>query len=189
MRAQGLKNAQAAGGQHGDARLLSKMKHVGHAAARQDSSARATDQQRRQIGYDMKKIQQLVQQQLLKLKGQMEQTTLSNVSAVQSAFQGKVLGLTQRADALQKTQSEQKQMTDLALAKNFEILEKRMIKLEHNHDYLDDVLKQMQEKYDGILKEYSESIENFKKEVSEEYVDFFKNRRRIKMELLEQSKE
>lgn len=82
-----------------------------------------------------------MQAQLLKLKGQMDQNVLSNVSAVQGAFQGKVHGLTQRLEQVQQAQAEQRQLTDSALARNFEILEKRMIKLEHNHDFLDDLIK------------------------------------------------
>lgn len=42
-------------------------------------------------------------------------------------------------------------MIDQAMAKNFEILEKRMIKLEHNQDYLDQLYKENVKSCDDFI--------------------------------------
>ena len=114
---------------------------------------------------------------------------MSNVSAVQGELKNKVVSLSLRMDQLQKTINDFKQMTDNAVAKNFEILEKRMIKLEHNQDFLDVIFKENSDKCEKFIKTQKKALEEFKKYISEEYVDFFKNRRRIKLEIIEHAKE
>lgn len=68
-------------------------------------------------------------------------------------------------------------------------LEKRMVSLEHSNDFLDELLHEKTANFEAMIRVQGEKFIEFKDHINLEYVEFFKNRRKIRIEVAQHARE
>lgn len=58
-----------------------------------------------------------------------------------------------------------------------------MVSLEHSQDFLDEMLREKSENFEAMIRAQGDRFHEFKEYVNTEYIEFFRNRRKIRMEL------
>ena len=64
-----------------------------------------------------------------------------------------------------------------------------MVSLEHNNDFLDDLLREKTDNFEAMIRAQGEKFLEFKDYIHLEYVEFFKNRRKIRIEVAQHARE
>ena len=64
-----------------------------------------------------------------------------------------------------------------------------MVSLEHSNDFLDDLLREKTSTFEAMIRAQGEKFNEFKEHINLEYVEFFKNRRKIRLEVAQHARE
>ena len=97
--------------------------------------------------------------------------------------------MNERIDAIIKETKEYKNLVETNIKDNFDALETMVAKNNQLSEYLENHINTKSAFYDEQMKLQNEKIDEFVQFIGSEYIDFFKNRHRIKNEILENSNE
>ena len=97
--------------------------------------------------------------------------------------------MNERIDAIIKETKEYKNSVENNMQDKFDALETMVMKNNQLSEYLENHINTKSAFYDEKMKLQNEKIDEFVQFIGSEYIDFFKNRQRIKNEILENSNE
>lgn len=97
--------------------------------------------------------------------------------------------MNERMDAIIKETKEYKTLVETNMQDKFDALETMVMKNNQLSEYLENHMNTKSAFYDEKMKLQNEKIDEFVQFIGSEYIDFFKNRQRIKNEILENSNE
>lgn len=69
------------------------------------------------------------------------------------------------------------------MIKQFETLEKRMVSIEHNNDFLEQMIKERSAYYEKMIVTQGENIHIFKEYIKNELIYFFKHKKRVQEDI------